>query len=238
VSLIVAEIGCLAGGLQLAFWGQAMSKLKIFVLATSAAAILSISAAQVLSASGADAATIDTYAFSEVGWVYELGTEPIAGALLSGAFIGVVEPTGQIKLSDLSSFSAVYLGGPAPVAIPLSSLFSFSFNTTGGASSLNIYAVGGLNANILCVGADASLSLGCKFQPFDPNLFPNPPGTDGAFFIDIQNGPFYLTSEQPTLTLISSITSTPRPAALPLFAGGLGALGLFGGRRKRRPIAA
>jgi hypothetical protein len=30
------------------------------------------------------------------------------------------------------------------------------------------------------------------------------------------------------------VTATPLPAALPLFAGGLGALGLFGWRRKRR----
>jgi hypothetical protein len=39
------------------------------------------------------------------------------------------------------------------------------------------------------------------------------------------------------LDLISvqqSVSATPLPAALPLFAGGLGALGLFGWRRKRR----
>lgn len=31
------------------------------------------------------------------------------------------------------------------------------------------------------------------------------------------------------------VSATPLPAALPLFAGGLGALGLFGWRRKRKP---
>jgi len=38
-----------------------------------------------------------------------------------------------------------------------------------------------------------------------------------------------------------SVTTTPLPAALPLFAGGLGALGLLGWRRKRKngaPLAA
>ena len=30
---------------------------------------------------------------------------------------------------------------------------------------------------------------------------------------------------------------TPLPAALPLFAGGLGALGVFGWRRKRKAVA-
>jgi hypothetical protein len=33
-------------------------------------------------------------------------------------------------------------------------------------------------------------------------------------------------------------TATPLPAALPLFAGGLGALGLLGWRRKRKAAAA
>jgi hypothetical protein len=35
-----------------------------------------------------------------------------------------------------------------------------------------------------------------------------------------------------------TLTTTPLPAALPLFAGGLGALGLFGWRRKRKNAAA
>jgi hypothetical protein len=34
------------------------------------------------------------------------------------------------------------------------------------------------------------------------------------------------------------IGTTPLPAALPLFAGGLGALGLFGWRKKRKLVAA
>jgi hypothetical protein len=43
------------------------------------------------------------------------------------------------------------------------------------------------------------------------------------------------TGETFTLTLV---TATPLPAALPLFASGLGALGLFGWRRKRKNAAA
>ena len=34
------------------------------------------------------------------------------------------------------------------------------------------------------------------------------------------------------------IAPTPLPAALPLFAGGLGAMGLLGWRRKRKAVAA
>jgi hypothetical protein len=44
----------------------------------------------------------------------------------------------------------------------------------------------------------------------------------------------------PTVLVTSSsgtLTPTPLPAALPLFAGGLGAMGLFGWRRKRKTKA-
>jgi hypothetical protein len=37
--------------------------------------------------------------------------------------------------------------------------------------------------------------------------------------------------------LIGTVGSTPLPAALPLFATGLGAIGLFGWRRKRKCAA-
>ena len=37
---------------------------------------------------------------------------------------------------------------------------------------------------------------------------------------------------------VSAVSATPLPAALPLFATGLGALGLLGWRRKRKASAA
>jgi hypothetical protein len=42
------------------------------------------------------------------------------------------------------------------------------------------------------------------------------------------------TYQNEDFTLSLPVTTTPLPAALPLFAGGLGALGLFGWRSKRR----
>jgi hypothetical protein len=41
-----------------------------------------------------------------------------------------------------------------------------------------------------------------------------------------------------TVTDQGAVSATPLPAALPLFASGLGAMGLFGWRRKRKNIAA
>ncbi len=49
-----------------------------------------------------------------------------------------------------------------------------------------------------------------------------------------------ITSNTPGVTLVFSpnLASTPLPAALPLFASGLGVMGLFGWRRKRKNVAA
>jgi hypothetical protein len=50
-----------------------------------------------------------------------------------------------------------------------------------------------------------------------------------SYTIDFTNGE--------TTTFLDGSTSTPLPAALPLFASGLGALGLLGWRRKRKAAA-
>ena len=55
--------------------------------------------------------------------------------------------------------------------------------------------------------------------------------------------PFFIVPDGYTLSISDGIGNapasvTPLPAALPLFATGLGAIGLFGWRRKRKPVAA
>jgi hypothetical protein len=51
------------------------------------------------------------------------------------------------------------------------------------------------------------------------------------------DGNVQLVSGQETLTSAPFTPTTPLPAAFPLFATGLGAMGLFGWRRKRKAAA-
>jgi hypothetical protein len=54
-------------------------------------------------------------------------------------------------------------------------------------------------------------------------------GGANNFLVNLADGELVATNASPTFT-----SATPLPAALPLFASGLGAMGLFGWRRKRK----
>ena len=68
------------------------------------------------------AATIDTFDFTQVGWVQVAsfiggtvtGSVPDPGGILSGSFTGTVEPSGLIELGDLTSFSDTYFNSASP----------------------------------------------------------------------------------------------------------------------------
>jgi hypothetical protein len=64
-------------------------------------------------------------------------------------------------------------------------------------------------------------------------------GASNQFEVKVQNDP--CNCANPTGLLVSSdadVSPVPLPAALPLFASGIGALGLLGwGRKKRKPVA-
>ena len=66
---------------------------------------------------------------------------------------------------------------------------------------------------------------------------------DGSYlgqqaFVSCSASPANECSSFEEWTQVPSVSSAPLPAALPLFASGLGALGLFGWRRKRKNAAA
>ncbi len=190
----------------------------------------------------AQATTIDTFAFSIIpvggdpatDW-YSVSTPPVpTGTFLVGSFSGVVEANGLIELGDLQSFSAALyaLEGTTSVGAP-SDLSLFSYDTAGGASSLDFAT----NSHFfVCVGAAATLDPQCG-----AGTVAYPANTTADALIGppaIDPGYTYATV-QPLIQLVSSTTipSTPVPAptSLPLFASGLGALFLW---RRRREAAA
>lgn len=89
-------------------------------------------------------------------------------------------------------------------------------NSYGDYDSFNIFSVGGVISGSL-------------------NDFLGAGGVPGDGQVWSQAGPGTLTI---TLETTTNSAATPLPAALPLFATGLGALGLFGWRRKRKAQAA
>ena len=101
----------------------------------------------------------------------------------------------------------------------------FNFGATDGAT-VNVFGTSGAAAT-----ADFCLSSNVNScQPPTPLIF-------------IATGPGVFGEAFPGANLVeiataAATTATPLPAALPLFATGLGALGLLGWRRKRKNAAA
>jgi hypothetical protein len=195
-------------------------------------------AAAILVGGTAQAATVNTYSFTQGGWYSPFPVD----ATLNGTFTGIVGSTGIMSLADLSAFSAsltiTTVGGISDV-IPqdLTELGLFSFTTWGGASTLfftpiTITAPGATSGT--CVGAAATLSPVCNPEGG------NPFGTLGDY---VEHGsPVLFTSAAPVVTLVSSVTTSdtptgvPEPAAWAMMILGLGAAGVAL-RRGRRPLS-
>ena len=115
---------------------------------------------------------------------------------------------------------------------------SYSASTMGPAT---ILFSGGFTTDVS--GELATLSIGMFQYGTDTNLDPK-----FVYYMDQLNDIWYAYNSDGNLvssfgavsppdisnTTISLVSATPLPAALPLFAGGLGAMGLLGWRRKRK----
>lgn len=196
-------------------------------------ALLGMLAAGAGIASTARATTIDTFDFSQTGWVFA-ANRPVPQGLFSGSFTGAVEPGGNINLPDLTAFSAIWSTTSGSQSYGLGSLSLFSFTTTGGPSSFGIIANRGVE-NGVCVGAPVVLSNSCG-NVYAPTAF-------GTFFSNLSDQTGSLTSSQPTLTLVSSITApppgpvpVPEPDAVLVFSSGLLVLASLVYRRSRGAI--
>lgn len=93
----------------------------------------------------------------------------------------------------------------------------------------------GTASNSLTVYWPGAFPLATDVQSFDETLYG--PGTDSQFFVQ-STGSITVYAPGGPGTNEYDIVVTPLPAALPLFATGLGALGLVGARRRKRKTAA
>jgi hypothetical protein len=98
-------------------------------------------------------------------------------------------------------------------------------------SLLSPFAVGTVTSNSACGTGGTSFCI--TVQTFFDPLSPGP-------YTQVLDVPFTVTGVDPDALLTlngTGVSAVPLPAALPLFATGLGALGLLGWRRKRKAAA-
>jgi hypothetical protein len=181
--------------------------------------------------------------------MYDLDYTTTAASALPGTVSGFIETDGTLGALNGTNFvdwnitinvssTSVDLLGPlsgnnstvgccssvAPITATATTLtFPFESVTTGGLAS---FGSGTLQAR-LCY-SDA-LTVGCG--PI--------PSTPGGITWAVANNSLETGINATAGDIIATVatSATPLPAALPLFATGLGALGLFGWRRKRRAQA-
>lgn len=183
------------------------------------------------------AATIDTFDFTDSNLTGDhvdptgtvLAEGPFPGATISGSFTGTVEPDGLIEQGDLTAFSAeLTISGSSAASLPLSGLALFSYNTTGGVSSLDFAGTAGPLMTTMCLGAATNLSAICTLN--FKVLYPI--GTNAVVIFTF---PEVIGSGPPTITLVSSVTTpVPEPTSLAPFVTALGLLAALGVRQKRR----
>jgi hypothetical protein len=160
------------------------------------------------------------------------------------AYLNATPGTYNVNLHATDSLSGPSASGSAYVAVgPAASGGGFSFKTFQMADCVNGCPPPGFNpavtvpfASDSVVQMDANtlyyIQLDLMFRPGPANT-PNTGSIDSMFTADGLGGEFIYSPG-----VFSASASTPLPAALPLFATGVGAMGLLGWRRKRKSAAA
>lgn len=199
-----------------------MRSLRAFV---AAAAIVSGSLAAM-----AHADTVNTYSFTQGGYLFDSGPES-----LSGTFTATISPLGHVDLSDLSAIS---LGFGGDTSVGLSSVSLFSFNSDHLSDLAMVANDGPLN---ICVGLPAIYLPTCN-----PSAS-NPPDTFGFYGLPVASQAYSVLSNQaPVVTLVSSVTrpsastepaAVPEPATWAMILVGFGAIGFATRTRVRKGLA-
>src|SRR5262245_35694085 len=165
------------------------------------------------------------------------------GALVGAlGFYCLVQPANAITLNsgDAVVYNFDFTGQtPAPPYSLLQVCVFFS-GVTPVASTIQIDTLAGLNAT-----GGTFFTLGPLFVPTGSTItFGDNDGIFSVRFTAVAGLPFDIDSVLAEarnsigqLTTLQGELVTPLPAALPLFAGGLGALGLLGWRRKKQAAA-
>jgi hypothetical protein len=186
------------------------------IVATAAVSVL-------LSAISANASTM-TYdisftsgSFNAAAFVGPAGTPP---ASASGNFTLTID-TSQTYANETAGITLNSLGVTAGEGLAFSYPLTFSpysdILVIGGSSPGAGYANGGTNNFYLQIDDFSTTPTFLQF---------------GYTVADPAEDYFY-TNQGDGSVSVSLVSTTPLPAALPLFATGLGAMGLFGWRRKR-----
>jgi len=153
------------------------------------------------------------------GPIFAFNTPVTAGTPIlidPAAAIGFIYQTGATD-PNFASVELPNIGNPNPYSLYLWNGSTFVFDTTLAALTLFDFAPGGVS-EFEILGIDPSLGL-------DPNN-----ATDFVTQLTF-------TADGTFTGTMTPIEATPLPAALPLFATGLGAMGLLGWRRKRKVAA-
>jgi hypothetical protein len=203
--------------------------------------------------SGVQATTIDgsfsgtVYAGTEVTDLFGLGFgASLVGQTISGTFsynsAGVVNVNTNGHTHNYSygaplTITATINGFSQTVTADTShdiynSQITSLENAYQGITEFFVYAVSGANnieVTSYCVTAHCA-KLMSNIHDIGSVNFAGIPGDTGGYFADFQDGTgFYFNT-----TSMQAANETPLPAALPLFATGLGVMGLLGWRRKRK----
>jgi hypothetical protein len=185
---------------------------------------------------GATRAGATTYAVSEFTEIGDYGVG-VGGSITTDGTLG---PIGAANIVDWNLIGTAIDTGLATTFFdltPINSGVGNVVNVTATANALTLGLANGPiipNGDLLFVSFADSIEFTAMFAA---------PGSFTIFTVcDLTPGAACLSGNDPSLTfadgkVIAAVATTPLPAALPLYATGLGGLGLFGWRRKRKAQA-
>jgi hypothetical protein len=180
-----------------------------------------------------------TYAVSGSAgnWTYDFSVTDNLGTSFSVYYFGVLLPTDTIKASPSGWVDFATIGN-IPVAIGSNAYYDvwrvytpFISSVSPGQTLSGFEILDKSQTPLSSIGWFAQAVFLIDPQDFDPNANYTGPG---CVFNCGMPGRDY----NPGFENTAFAATTPLPAALPLFATGLGGLGLLGWRRKRRAQAA